>query len=68
MLSGVLNTKNKIAMLIEQEDLELQAEDASDKTVEINGTEMFEHFRFVADKGQQLLRVDGGKVGKIVTQ
>lgn len=30
----------------------------SDKVVEINGTEMYEHFRFVADKGQELLRVD----------
>ncbi len=52
-------------MLIEQEDLELQAEDASDKTVEINGTEMFEHFRFVADKGQQLLRVDKFLVARL---
>ncbi|MDE6311116.1 MAG: RluA family pseudouridine synthase [Muribaculaceae bacterium] len=26
--------------------------------VDVNGTEMYEHFRFVADKGQALLRVD----------
>lgn len=26
--------------------------------VEVNGTELYEHFRFVADKGQELLRVD----------
>ncbi len=29
-----------------------------DARVEIDGREMYEHFRFVADKGQQLLRVD----------
>ena len=29
-----------------------------DARVEIDGLEMYEHFRFVADKGQQLLRVD----------
>ena len=35
-----------------------EGQEASDKVVEINGTEMYEHFRFVADKGQELLRVD----------
>ena len=29
-----------------------------DRMVEIDGRELFEHFRFEADKGQQLLRVD----------
>ena len=29
-----------------------------DKLVEIDGAEYYEHFRFVADKGQELLRVD----------
>ena len=28
------------------------------RLVEVNGAEMYEHFRFVADKGQALLRVD----------
>lgn len=27
-------------------------------TVDVDGNEMYEHFRFVADKGQELLRVD----------
>ena len=31
---------------------------ASDRIIEIEGREMYEHFRFIADKGQQLLRVD----------
>lgn len=31
---------------------------ADDVTVEIDGSEYYEHFRFVADKGQALLRVD----------
>ena len=29
-----------------------------EKVVEIDGRELYEHFRFVADKGQELLRVD----------
>ena len=32
--------------------------DADDRVIEINGAEYYEHFRFVADKGQELLRVD----------
>ena len=36
----------------EIEELEMPVE--ADET----GTELYEHFRFVADKGQQLLRVD----------
>lgn len=37
---------------------ELAEEAATPLFVDDNGREMFEHFRFVADKGQQLLRVD----------
>ena len=39
--------------------------DGADKVVEINGTEMYEHFRFVADKGQELLRVDKFLVSRL---
>ncbi|MCM1067851.1 MAG: RluA family pseudouridine synthase [Muribaculaceae bacterium] len=35
-----------------------QSRPDDDKVVEIDGNEYFEHFRFVADKGQELLRVD----------
>ncbi len=46
-------------MIMDPEELELEpAEQESERIVEINGTEMYEHFRFVADKGQALLRVD----------
>lgn len=38
------------------EELEEGADAA--KIVEVGGAEMYEHFRFVADKGQALLRVD----------
>ena len=31
---------------------------ADDRIVEVDGQEMYEHFKFIADKGQQLLRVD----------
>lgn len=37
-------------------DSYIEAED--DATLEVDGREMFEHFRFVADAGQTLLRVD----------
>ncbi|MCH5346363.1 MAG: RluA family pseudouridine synthase [Muribaculaceae bacterium] len=30
----------------------------ADRIVEVEGREMYEHFHFVADKGQQLLRID----------
>lgn len=33
--------------------------------VEIDGTELYEHFRFVADKGQELLRVDKFLVARL---
>ncbi len=36
-----------------------------DKLVEINGAEYYEHFRFVADKGQELLRVDKFLVARL---
>ena len=29
-----------------------------ERVVEVDGNELYEHFRFVADKGQELLRVD----------
>ena len=35
-----------------------EAPASADATIEIDGRELFEHFRFVADKGQALLRVD----------
>ncbi len=35
------------------------------KVVEIGGVEYFEHFRFVADKGQELLRVDKFLVARL---
>ena len=40
----------------ERYDPYIEAED--DPTLEVDGREMFEHFRFVADAGQTLLRVD----------
>ena len=36
-----------------------------DAVVEIDGNEYFEHFRFVADKGQELLRVDKFLVARL---
>lgn len=49
-------------MSLETEDLELLDDDAG-LDIDASGSEpnadgMYEHFRFVADKGQQLLRVD----------
>lgn len=44
----------------ETDDAEL-----TDATVEVDGREMYEHFRFVADKGQQLLRVDKFLVARL---
>ena len=38
---------------------------AEGKVVEIGGVEYFEHFRFVADKGQELLRVDKFLVARL---
>ena len=43
---------------VEIESFDEEAEESSSSTVEIDGRELFEHFRFVADKGQELLRVD----------
>ena len=43
----------------EAEDLEAVVDDdAEERVVEVDGNELYEHFRFVADKGQELLRVD----------
>ncbi len=39
-------------------DIEPEMETDGAGTVDCAGTEMYEHFRFVVDKGQQLLRVD----------
>ncbi len=35
-----------------------EIDDYKDAVVDVDGRELFEHFRFVADKGQALLRVD----------
>lgn len=40
-------------------------EEIDDKVVEIEGNELYEHFRFVADKGQELLRVDKFLVARL---
>lgn len=45
-----------------QEELD---EEASSPVIEINGNELYEHFRFVADKGQELLRVDKYLVARL---
>lgn len=42
----------------ETDRIELDNEVDDSPVVEVNGTELYEHFRFVADKGQELLRVD----------
>ena len=43
-----------------------EATDAADTpVVEVDGNEMYEHFRFVADKGQELLRVDKFLVARL---
>jgi 23S rRNA pseudouridine1911/1915/1917 synthase len=39
-------------------EYELDTYDGENDAAEEAGTELYEHFRFVADKGQQLLRVD----------
>lgn len=48
--------------IIDGEEIELSAEEqeevAEPSYVTEDGRELYEHFRFVADKGQQLLRVD----------
>ncbi|MDE6207919.1 MAG: RluA family pseudouridine synthase [Muribaculaceae bacterium] len=54
-------------------DNEYQTPDAEEMTdgaedaviVDINGNELYEHFRFVADKGQELLRVDKFLVARL---
>lgn len=52
---------------IDFEEIASDADDAAltDATVEVDGREMYEHFRFVADKGQQLLRVDKFLVARL---
>lgn len=40
------------------EELEREGGELDTPVIEINGNELYEHFRFVADKGQELLRVD----------
>jgi len=47
------------------EDFELENEVDDSPVVEVNGTELYEHFRFVADKGQELLRVDKFLVARL---
>ncbi len=41
------------------------SEGADSPMVEVDGNEMYEHFRFVADKGQELLRVDKFLVARL---
>ena len=44
--------------MTDDEELEREGGELDSSVIEINGTELYEHFRFVADKGQELLRVD----------
>lgn len=45
-------------MMSVEDELEDGTEVVEPVTVDVDGNEMYEHFRFVADKGQELLRVD----------
>lgn len=47
------------------EDSEFENEVEDSAVIEVNGTELYEHFRFVADKGQELLRVDKFLVARL---
>lgn len=47
------------------EQFEQESDDLESTVVEVNGTELYEHFRFVADKGQELLRVDKFLVSRL---
>lgn len=50
----------------DQTDLIEEADDFDDLTrVEVDGRELYEHFKFIADKGQQLLRVDKFLVARL---
>lgn len=40
-------------------------DESDDRIIEIDGNELFEHFHFVADKGQELLRVDKFLVARL---
>lgn len=44
---------------------DVQDEGDDGRVIEIGGTEYYEHFRFVADKGQELLRVDKFLVARL---
>ena len=46
-------------------DTELSPDEGEGRVVEIDGTDYYEHFRFVADKGQELLRVDKFLVARL---
>ncbi len=47
-------------------DADYELEDSADELTDVSGErEMYEHFRFVADKGQQLLRVDKFLVARL---
>lgn len=48
---------------MEEEFLD-ELNDSEDESIQGDG-EMYEHFRFVADKGQQLLRVDKFLVSRL---
>ena len=42
-----------------------EEDESDDRIIEIDGNELYEHFRFVADKGQELLRVDKFLVARL---
>jgi 23S rRNA pseudouridine1911/1915/1917 synthase len=45
--------------MVDNENFDLSEDESDDNIIESDdGSEMYEHFRFVADKGQTLLRVD----------
>ena len=51
--------------MAEDFETELSPDTVEDRVVEIDGTDYYEHFRFVADKGQELLRVDKFLVARL---
>lgn len=55
-----------MAQIFVAEDTDIPDDSLDDSAVStVEGVEMYEHFRFVADKGQQLLRVDKFLVTRI---
>ena len=55
-----------MSQILDIEDPDISDDSLDDSAVSSpDGVEMYEHFRFVADKGQQLLRVDKFLVGRL---